>query len=419
MEMPVYQFILIGFIILIGFLGRLLFSKTRIPEALFLVTLGLLIGPVSGLFYESPLVPAEPFMAIAGFVTTIALIIILLDSGFDFDIFNIARTFPKAVIFTIITFFLTTVFVTAFMLYFAGWPLLPSLLLGVVSSGTTTVTVSHLVQNLRMRADVKQLLVLESVINDITIVTGGVIIAQLIAAKGTSAVGISAADIASTLFGSVLIAAAAGAIFFYIWLRTLDFTKESQLKFAYTLALLLIMYDLIGFLKGSGAIAVLIFSLLVGNSHRIMKRIGMEEHVLKTLSQSAVKSIKQVLGDVAFFVKAFFFVFLGIIFSPSAVTQGILVVISGIILLIILGRYLSAKLLLLKYPEFSAYSRIIAIMLPRGFVATVVAFLPAELGAEVPGFTEIVLLMVLLTNVVAIFGAAAYARAHSFAPSRG
>lgn len=415
--MPVYQFFLIGFIILIGFLAHLFFRKTNIPAALFLISLGLVLGPISGYFYEQPLVPAEPFRAISGLVTTLALIIILLDSGFDFDIFNIARTFPKAVFFTIVTFFATTMLVSLFMFYAVGWPILAALLLGVVSSGTTTVTVSHLVQHLRMRTDTKQLLILESVINDVTIVTGGVIIAQLIAAKGLSAAEISIADITSTLFGSVMIATAGGAIFFYIWLRTLDFTKESQLKFAYTLALLFLMYDAIQFLNGSGPIAVLIFSLLVGNSHRIMKRMGLEEHVLKNLSQSAVKSIKQVLGDVAFFVKAFFFVFLGVMFSPSTVTYGILAIVSGIILLIIAGRYFSARILSWRYQEFSAYRKIISIMLPRGFVATVVAFLPGEMGVEVPGFTEIILLMVLATNVIATIGAVAYSKTHSFIPS--
>lgn len=404
-----YQFLLIGIIILIGFMGHLFFKKTRIPEALFLITFGLLVGPVSGHFYDAPLVPVEPFENIIGLVTTIALIIILLDSGFDFDIFDIARTFSKATFFTVTTFILTTGLVSLFMIKVVGWPVLMALLIGAVSSGTTTVTVSHLIEHLKMKPDVKQLLVLESIINDVTIVTGGVIITRFIKTEEVVGTTLTAQEIASTLFGSVLIAMAGGLIFFAIWFKTLDMTKTSPLKFAYTLGMLFVMYDAIEFLNGSGPIAVLIFSLLVGNSYKLLKKLGSNENVLKQ-SRDAIKSIKQVLGDVSFFVKVFFFVFLGILFDPSIVSVDILLILSGILISIVIGRYISSKILALRYPDFSPYSKIIAVMLPRGFTATVVAFLPGEQGVDVPGFTEIVLLMVFVTTVIAIIGAGIYAK---------
>ncbi len=407
----IYHFFLIGFVILIGFTGHLLFKKTRIPESLFLITFGLLIGPISGYFCSTPLVPTEPFKNITGLVTTIALIIILLDSGFDFDIFDIARTFSKATFFTVITFILTTTSVSLFMIFVVGWPVLMALLLGVVSSGTTTVTVSHLIKGLEMKQDVKQLLVLESIINDVTIVTGGVIITRFIIAEETLGTVYSLQEISSLIFGSVLIAVGGGAIFFLFWFRTLSMTKGSSLMFAYTLGLLFVMYDAIEFLDGSGPIAVLIFSLLVGNSAKLVKRLGSSDDTLK-LSRSAVKSIKQVLGDVSFFVKAFFFVFLGILFDFSMMTKDILWVLAGILVSIVIGRYISSKVLAFRYSEFAPYSKIISIMLPRGFTATVVAFLPAEQGVDVPGFTELILLMVFVTTVIAIIGAGAYGRAH-------
>jgi len=406
-----YQFFLIGFVILIGFVGHLLFKKTRVPEALFLITFGLLIGPISGYFYSTPLVPVEPFENITGLVTTIALIIILLDSGFDFDIFDIARTFSKATFFTVITFVLTTASVSLFMIVVVGWPVLMALLLGAVSSGTTTVTVSHLIADLKMKSDVKQLLVLESIINDVTIVTGGVIITRFIIAEETLGTAYSLQEIASMIFGSVLIAVAGGFLFFLFWFRTLGFTKGAPLKFAYTLGLLFVMYDAIEFLEGSGPIAVLIFSLFVGNSAKLVKRFGFGEDILK-LSDSAVKSIKNVLTDVSFFVKAFFFVFLGILFDFSIITVNILWILAGILVSIVIGRFISSKILAFRYKDFAPYSKFISIMLPRGFTATVVAFLPTEQGVDIPGFTEIILLMVFVTTVIAIIGAGAYARAH-------
>jgi cell volume regulation protein A len=408
--MVTYHFFLIGFVILIGFVGHLIFKKTRIPEAIFLITLGLFVGPISGYVYHAPLVPVEPFKEITGIITTIALIIILLDSGFDFDIFKIARTFSKATFFTITTFVLTTGLVSLFMTKIVGWPPLMALLLGAVSSGTTTVTVSHLIDGLTMKEDVKQLLVLESIINDVTIVTGGVIITRFIKAEEMAA-AFSVQEIASMLFGSILIAVAGGFLFFTIWVRTLNVTKRSPLKFAYTLGMLFIMYDAIEFLHGSGPIAVLIFSLLVGNSDKLLKRLGVGEPMLK-MCRSSIRAIKHVLGDVSFFVKAFFFFLLGILFDPSSVTGKILLILGGILVLIVVGRYISSKILTLKYRDFSPYSKLIAIMLPRGFTATVVAFLPGEEGISIPGFTEIILLMVFVTTVIAIMGTWLYAKTH-------
>ena len=405
----VYQFFLIGFVILIGFTGQVLFKKTKIPESLFLITFGLLIGPISAYFCDAPLVPVEPFKNITGLVTTISLIIILLHSGFEFDIFDIAKTFSKATFFTVTTFIMTTVFVSLFMIFVAHWSVLTALLLGVVSIGTTTVTVSHLITDLPMEKDVKQLLVLESIINDVTIVTGGVIITRFIVAEDVLGTAFNAQEMASTIFGSVLIAIAGGFLFFLLWFYTLDIIKESTIHFVYTVGLLFIMYDAMEFLNGSGPIAVLIFSLFVGNSVNICERLRLNANFLDA-SRAAVKSIKEVLDDFSFLVKTVFFVFLGIIFDPSLLNVTVIQTLAGILGCILVGRYISSKILAFRHRDFSPYSKIIAVMLPRGFTATVVAFLPAEEGVFIPGFTEIILLMVLVTTVIAIAGTAVYAR---------
>jgi len=407
----IYYLSLIGFIILVSFTGHLFRKKTRIPETLFLITFGLFIGPVSGSIYGTSLVPVESFRNITGLVTTIALIIILLESGFEFDIFDIAKTFSKATFFTVTTFLLTTGFVSLFMMYAVGWPALMSLLLGVVSSGTTTVTVSHLIANLKMKGDVKQLLVLESIINDLTIVTGGVIITRFIIAEQNLGAALTLQEITATIFSSVLIAIGGGAVFFLVWIRTLKLIERSPMKFAYTVGMLFIMYDAIEFLEGSGPIAVLIFSLFVGNSAKLVEKLGLDKELLD-LSSATAKSIEDVLDDISFFVKTFFFVFLGILFDPSLITASILWVLAGILTVIVIGRYISSKILAWRYSDVAPYSKIIAIMLPRGFTATVVAFLPSKQGIDVPGFTEIILLMVFFTTIIAIVGTALYARTH-------
>lgn len=425
----IYELFFIGFVILIGFIGHLFFQKTKIPELLFMIVFGLLIGPVSGSLLGEPVVPVEPFRNIMGLVTTIALIIILLNSGFDFDILEFAKIFSRTTFFAVTTFVLTIVLVSLFMVTVVGWPILTALLIGAVSSGTTTITVFHLVKPLEMVRDVKRLLVLESIINDVTIITGAVIITRLIKAEAVTETMFTLQDAVSTLFGGILIAVVGGIVFFVIWLRTLDFLKTSHLKFAYTLGLLFVLYDGIEFLNSFGPIAVMVFSIMVGNTgtlitmaegmssslggdpDTLMKKLGIHADIQEQ-SDAAVKSIKAVLDDVSFFVKTFFFVSLGILFDPSVVNGEIIGILAGILVLMVASRYISSRILAFRYHEFSPYSKIIAVMLPRGFTATVVAFLPGEQGVDVAGFTEIILLMVFVTTVIAIIGAAVYARMH-------
>lgn len=41
-------FLIAGIIIFIGFFGTLFFQKTRIPDVLFLIVIGVLLGPIAG-----------------------------------------------------------------------------------------------------------------------------------------------------------------------------------------------------------------------------------------------------------------------------------------------------------------------------------------------------------------------------------
>ncbi len=69
-------FIATGGIILIGFLGSLFFDKTRIPDILILIVIGLFLGPEEmGLMTRSAIEDLVPVFSLA------ALIIILFDAG--------------------------------------------------------------------------------------------------------------------------------------------------------------------------------------------------------------------------------------------------------------------------------------------------------------------------------------------------
>ena len=59
---------------------------------------------------------------------------------------------------------------------------------------------------------------------------------------------------------------------------------------------------------------------------------------------------------------------------------------------------------------FSQYRGLITVMIPRGYVAAVLAFVPAQEGIEIPLLSDIIVVMVVVTTIIAIIGSAFYAR---------
>jgi len=385
---------------MIGFLGNILFSRTRIPESLFLITIGLIIGPVLNL------IDSEQLVETSSFVATIALIVILLESGMSLDIRKLLKNFSHATVFTLLVFMLSTLLVTLFLHLLMHWHLSHSLILGVISGGTTTITVMTLVSQCSVSEDTKTLLFLESMINDITIISVVVILIQIM--KFST---IETAKVANLILGSVSIAFISGFLIGMLWISILfRYLEKHPLNYVATLGIVLMLYGLVESIGANGAIAALIFSLTVGNFRNVMMKLKIKTKLVTEHSLETLKKIKSIQLGITFFVKTFFFVFLGLIFSFKNLSQEILLIVLGMIFILLIARFFSAEALSFWDKKYRKDTFLITTMLPRGLTATVVAFLPREAGIEIPGLIEIVLLILFISTVIAIIGAAIHER---------
>ena len=122
----------LGIIIMVGYIANIFSEKTKIPESLFMILIGLLIGPIFKIIDPASL------RGISGTFATLAIIIILIDSGLDFNLELLLKKMFDAATFTVVVNVLITVFVGLFVHFVFGWELLHGFLLGIVSSGTTT-----------------------------------------------------------------------------------------------------------------------------------------------------------------------------------------------------------------------------------------------------------------------------------------
>ncbi len=101
--------------------------------------------------------------------------------------------------------------------------------------------------------------------------------------------------------------------------------------------------------------------------------------------------------EITFFVRTFFFVYIGLLLSPSYFSLPVLGIASAILVVFILIRWSVQKAVL---PSLSAADKVAVVtMLPRGLAPAVLAYLPLSSGLSIPYLQEMVFAVILLSNV--------------------
>jgi NhaP-type Na+/H+ or K+/H+ antiporter len=280
------------------------------------------------------------------------------------------------------------------MYFYLGYNLIASLILGVISSGTTTITITALLEKLSAPKPVKDVLLLESVVNDLTVIIATFIILDFIQAGSVDFAGAI-----RTVVGDVLSAIVTGFFAAIIWQRVLvGLHVKRELSYMSTLGAALITYYA-GFLFGANPIVtVFVFGLSLANLKYLSEFLQMGDFL------TSLRSIRTVQQDITFFVRTFFFVILGIIFNPLSLSLPVVTVVGLITMLVLLARLLSSSIMAMADPLFAENRFLISVMIPRGFTATILAFIPAQYGFEIPFLSDIVLLLVFSTTLFAIVG---------------
>ena len=381
-------FALLGIIIVIGFLGSVIFQKTRIPDLPVLLFIGILIGPVLHLLDPVQLAGFTPYFA------TFAMIMILFDGGMGLDIRSILHQFMGATLLALLT-FVVTVALTTLVATLFGYPLVQGLLLGAILGGTSGAVVMPLVAHMRISEEAKTILSLESSLTDILCVVIALGLMHLIQ---SGAVTWTAP--LQELLGRFVIGIAFGVVCGVAWSHLLEKLEGQQFSYMLTIAVLFLLFSLTEFLRGNGAMATLVFGLVMGNYKRLPSLFG-----TASTSGYANSTIRWFHGELAFFVRTFFFVYIGLIFSMNhlGLKEALLcILIFGII---VLARVLATQLLVWIYPDRKPEQMILWLMTARGLAAAVLAPLPMAVGISgTEAFVNIALLIVLLTNVLTTAG---------------
>jgi cell volume regulation protein A len=356
--------ILGGSIIVIGFLGNYLFERTGFPDMLLLIVLGILFGPVTGW------VDTASIMSLAPYLAALALVFILFDGGMAMNIYRVFSESPRAAVLAVTGFAMNVIVTTLFMMYIVipDVPLLFSVLFGTILGGSSSIVVISLASRIKISEKCSTILSLESAITDILCIVFSLIVIEIIL-KGASvdltAIGQSIASRFST--GVVL-----GLIFGIIWLSVLKRIAKASYAYMLTLAVVLLAYAFSEFLGGSGSLCSLLFGIMLGNEKEIYRILRMERPPNTVVDVG----LKRFESEIAFLLRTFFFVYIGLIVTISNIT----VVISGVILslILLLVRFGAVKFATIRCNELVKERPIMAVMLTRGLAAAVLATLPLQ-----------------------------------------
>jgi len=380
---------IMGFTVIIAVIGHLLFDKTGIPESIFMIVLGLFLGPVSGL------IELADIRGIITHVFTLSIVIILVESGLTTDIQEAIENMRTSTIFTVIVLITTSLLCGGFLNLVLGWSLHSSLILGIICSGTSTLPILYFTSRMRLNPAVTQMLVFESIINDVTIITAVSILIQAVNLR------LSASATVMGIFRYLFVAVFLGGVFSSIWTLVLvRLKKELALKYLTTLAIAIILHAFTESRGGSGVIAVMIFAVTIGNLPKFFRtRLSIRRNVLRFFTD-----IEIMQDEVTFLVKNTFFFVLGLMFNLEAVNGGTLLVALALTGLMIISRWTSYKIIGLFDERYVENALIVSLMVSRGLTAGLTAFMPLELGLDLQSITDIVIFMILFTNLVATIG---------------
>ncbi len=388
MSSAIAVFSTVAAIIAFGFLANLLFKRAGFPSSLFLILIGLILGPLFGVFSTGDVDPVTPFL------TTLTLMMILFEGGLNMDIFKVISQSFRAAVLAILYIISATAFVTLFSYLFLNLEWLEALMLGPMTAGTSSVVIIPLVTKLSISKEVEVTLSLESTITDVLNI---VLVLAVLQTYMSGLVDIPQTLI--TILGKFAIGAILGSVVGIAWIRILYSARREEYTYMLTLGILIGAYAVSETLGGSGPLTALLFGLMLGNDKEIFRALKIKLD-LGYLGE-VKRFVKQIQGELAFMIRAFFFVFLGLIYGIGAgdfILPSILIALIVVSVNLIL-RHAAVTIATWKSAMFQ-YRRFMTFMCGIGLAnATLSILLYRELS---PTLASAYLFPAIATNVIVI-----------------
>ena len=361
-------FIILGILIFSAHLFSAFFSKRRIPDVLFLVGIGILIGPVLGW------VNADMLGGMGSLFASITLVFILVESGVDMHISDLRRYWKGMVQVTLCSFFITMGVVAVMAHYMAcvGW--VPSLLMGSMVGGTGAAIVIPMIRQMKVSDRTQTVLILESALSGMLCIVVSLSIIDGIEMGQVRFVAVLGKVLASFCMSLLL-----GIVGGIVWSGLLQRVRKLQNSMFLTPAFIFVIYGITEALGYSGAIAALAFGIVLGNaSYFQFSFLRMFYRRSQPRMQSLEAGEKSFFKEMVFILKTFFFVYIGVSipFTDSvALLYGAIIAVA-----IFVARLILVQIVGRDNTRIDRW--IVSIMMPKGLVSAVLASMLVQVTAK-------------------------------------
>lgn len=357
--------IVLGLLIFLSHVFNELFDKTKIPNVLLLLLIGIIIGPVSGV------ITMDFFGELGNIFTTITLVVILFESGAGLHFREIKKSIGSATLITILNFVVTIVLTSIISRLLLDIDVMSSVFIGAIVGGTSSAVVIPMVKQLRMGEKSTSVLILESALSDVLCLVVGLALLDGIAEDV-----VSPRMILSEMWKALVFAITLGLLSGFIWSLLIGKIRSLKNSMFTTLAYVFILYGLVELMDLDGGIAVLAFGIILGNIDGIVKS-GRFRKVFAFQSSGFNLNERDFFAEIVFIMQTYFFVYVGISIQfghPVIYATGFLIVLL-IIMFRIPGIVLFSGKNITK-PE----KTIMSVLSPKGLVPAVLASLPLQRG---------------------------------------
>lgn len=353
----------LGALILFSHVFNALFDKTKVPNVLLLMLIGIVVGPIAGL--------AKPEdLGIAGKVfTTVTLICVLFESGSRLNFDSLKQSLGSSILLTLANFFAMLAICGLCGRLLLGLDWLHSFYLGAVLGGTSSAVVIPMLSQLKPGDKANTILLLESSLSDVICLATGLAIFSGIQ-TGEVDFSQSAKEFGLSITLAIILGTLIGAGWLIFLKKVLKDMKNSIFT---SFALAFIIYGLCELININGGIAILCYGIALGNTDRI-KRV----RVMVRLTEDRIglnKEERDFFSEIVFVLQTYFFVYIGLSIQFNNVwhlAAGLLIV-----FLCYAGRYCTGSMIRSK-EVCRRDHRLIATLGPKGLIGAVLATMPLD-----------------------------------------
>jgi len=349
-----------------------IYRRTKIPDVLLLMIVGLVLGPLLGI------VTPKQLEQVGSIFIAITLIVILFQSGLGISLDTLRKASSRGVALTITNFFVTMIVSAVIVFLTTKISLLLAFMLGATVGGTSSAVVIPLLGQLKMKSESAAMLVLESALTDVLCIVFA--LAFLGIYKGDSP-NISLEM--GSVIASFLVATVLGFFAACIWAFILNKMRTVNDSIFATLAFVFVVFGIAELLGFTGYIAALAFGITIGNmeSIKFLKRVKISRFSFEGVSLNETE--KTFFSEIVFILKTFFFVYIGLMITLAAFIYRVPIV----------------KLVAPKTtpPEDAS---LMAIMVPKGLAAAALASLALQQGITGGDIIQNVTFAVVLFSII-------------------